>query len=61
MVSFKVCDENNLQPDDSFITKLFQAYELKQIGQGVILVGEQFTGKTTVLKVSRMFKMHCDS
>lgn len=45
------CEERKLQPTDSFINKVIQTYEMMLVRHGFMLIGDPFTGKTSILKV----------
>lgn len=45
------CEERKLQPTDSFINKVIQTYEMMLVRHAFMLIGDPFTGKTSILKV----------
>lgn len=45
------CEEMNLQPVESFLTKVIQTYEMMIVRHGFMLVGDPMAGKTNTLKV----------
>ncbi|XP_069721684.1 dynein axonemal heavy chain 12 [Phaenicophaeus curvirostris] len=45
------CVRHNVQPVEAFIEKMIQTYEMMIVRHGFMLVGESFSGKTTVLHV----------
>lgn len=47
----KLCNENNLQPIDGAYKKLLQMYELLKLRQGIILIGDPYSGKSIMIKL----------
>lgn len=45
------CQEKSLQPVDAFFTKLMQMYEVLQLRQAIILIGDPFSGKSVMIKL----------
>lgn len=46
-----ICNEKNLQPIDSLYGKLIETYEMMSIRHGIMLIGNPYTGKSTVLQI----------
>ncbi|EAT40340.1 AAEL007918-PA [Aedes aegypti] len=46
-----VCRDMQLQPKDTFLTKVIQTYEMIIVRHGFMLVGHPFSGKSMTLKV----------
>lgn len=44
------CNENNYQPVESLYRKLIETYEMSGYRQGVMLIGNPYTGKSFVLR-----------
>ena len=47
----EICERKNLQPTQTFMTKVTQTYEMMLVRHGFMLVGEPFAGKSMVLQV----------
>lgn len=47
----KICAKKNLEPSDSFFTKLVQTYEILIVRHGLMLVGRPYSGKSSILKM----------
>lgn len=45
------CNESNLQPADALFSKLVQMYEVLQLRQSIILIGDPFSGKSVMIKL----------
>eukprot|EP00879_Flechtneria_rotunda_P023247 GHRR01024585.1.p1 GENE.GHRR01024585.1~~GHRR01024585.1.p1 ORF type:complete len:163 (-),score=43.90 GHRR01024585.1:257-745(-) len=45
------CTQHNLQPTDYFLLKITQLYEMVVVRHGLMLVGQPFSGKSSVLTV----------
>ncbi|XP_061720397.1 dynein axonemal heavy chain 12-like [Cydia pomonella] len=45
------CRRNNLQPEDCFLLKIIQTYEMMIVRHGFMLVGDPFSGKSMTLKI----------
>nr|XP_021153643.1 dynein heavy chain 12, axonemal isoform X1 [Columba livia]XP_021153644.1 dynein heavy chain 12, axonemal isoform X1 [Columba livia]XP_021153645.1 dynein heavy chain 12, axonemal isoform X1 [Columba livia]XP_021153646.1 dynein heavy chain 12, axonemal isoform X1 [Columba livia]XP_021153647.1 dynein heavy chain 12, axonemal isoform X1 [Columba livia]XP_021153648.1 dynein heavy chain 12, axonemal isoform X1 [Columba livia] len=45
------CIRHNVQPVQVFLEKMIQTYEMMIVRHGFMLVGESFSGKTTILRV----------
>uniref|UniRef100_A0A3Q4BIM9 Dynein axonemal heavy chain 12 n=1 Tax=Mola mola TaxID=94237 RepID=A0A3Q4BIM9_MOLML len=45
------CEKHNVQPTQFFLQKIIQTYEMMIVRHGFMLIGEPFSGKTTVLHV----------
>ncbi|EAA13034.3 AGAP011441-PA [Anopheles gambiae str. PEST] len=47
----EVCSEWNLQPKDTFLTKVIQTYEMMIVRHGFMMVGKPFSAKSMTLRV----------
>lgn len=47
----KLLDSNNLVVNDLYVEKLLELYETMKSHQGIILLGESFSGKTKAYQV----------
>lgn len=47
----EACDIYHLKYTDDLLCKLYQLYEMSMIRHGIILMGQQFAGKTTAYTV----------
>lgn len=47
----KVCADINYQPNESFLIKIIQTYEMMIVRHGFMMVGEPFAGKSATLQV----------
>lgn len=47
----EICEEMNLQPKQSFLTKVIQTFEMIIVRHGFMLVGDPYAGKSSTLKV----------
>ena len=47
----EVCEQMNLQPKPDFFTKIISLYETMIVRHGLMVVGQAFAGKTSILKV----------
>lgn len=45
------CANNNLQPEDCFLNKVIQTFEMMIVRHGFMLVGDPFSGKSMTLKI----------
>lgn len=46
-----VCERRNLQPIETFFSKLVQTYEMMTVRHGFMMVGKPFAGKSVTLQV----------
>ena len=47
----EICELENLQPKPEFFTKIISLYETMIVRHGLMVVGQSFAGKTSILKV----------
>ena len=45
------CEKNNLQAKDIFIEKCIQLYETIMVRHGLMVVGDPYSGKSSIIKV----------
>lgn len=48
---YDICARENLQPVDTFFTKLIQTYEMMTVRHGFMMVGRPFAGKSVTIRV----------
>ena len=46
----KQCEENNLEGTDHFLSKVQQLYDMMDLSDGVMLLGDSYGGKTMATK-----------
>ena len=47
----EACKINNLQPKDIFLEKCIQLYETIMVRHGLMVVGDPYAGKSSIIKV----------
>lgn len=50
-VFIEVCKSRNLQPVDALFEKMVQMFEIMNVMQGVVLIGDPFAGKSVTIKL----------
>lgn len=48
---YECCSKNNLQPEECFLIKIIQTFEMMIVRHGFMLVGDPFAGKSVTLQI----------
>lgn len=60
-IFIELCKSRNLQPVDALFEKMVQMFEIMNVMQGVVLIGDPFAGKSVTIKLlaSIMERLDC--